>query len=388
MSYLLRSLFVALLVVTVAWADSSSNTLTTRKTQVSIVGEAFHLNGEPTYKGRTWNGHKIEGLLLNSRMVQGIFDDLNPETVAQFAYPDTKKWDPERNTREFVTAMPQWRKQGLLAFTLNLQGGSPYGYSKYAFEGKKPPVKDPAQLLNRQPWHNSAFTESGELRTDYLKRLQKILDAADELGMVVFLGYFYFGQDERLKDEQAVLKATDAATDWLLSRGYRNVIVEVNNECDLNYDHPILQPKRVPELIERVKSRSKEGRRLLVGTSFRGGAIPTSEVVKVSDLIFLHGNGVHDPARLAQNIRRTRKLEGYRPMPIVINEDDHFDFDKPKNNFLAAIGEYASWGYFDYRMQGESFDYGYQSVPVNWGISSPRKKSFFNLLSEITGMKP
>ena len=77
-----------------------------RKTEVAIVGEAFHINGQPTYTGRTWQGHKIEGLLLNSRMVQGIFDDLNPETVSKWAYPDTKKWDAERNTREFLAAMP------------------------------------------------------------------------------------------------------------------------------------------------------------------------------------------------------------------------------------------------------------------------------------------
>jgi hypothetical protein len=51
-----------------------------RKTAVSIKGEQFLLNGQPTYAGRTWNGKKIEGLLLNSRMVQGTFDDLNPET--------------------------------------------------------------------------------------------------------------------------------------------------------------------------------------------------------------------------------------------------------------------------------------------------------------------
>jgi len=46
------------------------------------------------------------------------------------------------------------------------------------------------------------------------------------------------------------------------------------------------------------------------------------------------------------------------------------------------------WGYFDYRMRGEGFDDGYQSVPVNWGLSSPRKKAFFKLLAEITGAKP
>jgi len=81
-------------------------------------------------------------------------------------------------------------------------------------------------------------------------------------------------------------------------------------------------------------------------------------------------------------------VPGYRPMPILFNEDDHFDFDQPINNFLAALGEYASWGYFDYRIKGEGFDDGYQSVPVNWSALSPRKQGFFRLLSEITGESP
>jgi hypothetical protein len=58
------------------------------------------------------------------------------------------------------------------------------------------------------------------------------------------------------------------------------------------------------------------------------------------------------------------------------------------NNMVAAIGEYAGWGFFDYRMKGEvDFNQGYQSVPVNWGISSERKHGFFRLLKEVTGVK-
>ena len=83
------------------------------RTVVTIRGDQFFINGQPTYSGRTWNGHKIEGLLLNSRMVQGIYDDANPETVKRWAYKDTGKWDAERNTREFIAAMPEWRKHGL-----------------------------------------------------------------------------------------------------------------------------------------------------------------------------------------------------------------------------------------------------------------------------------
>ena len=79
------------------------------QTVVSIRNDQFFINGKPTYENRYWNGIKIEGLLLNSRMVQGIFDDLNPETVNYWIYPDTKKWDADRNTSEFISNMGKWK---------------------------------------------------------------------------------------------------------------------------------------------------------------------------------------------------------------------------------------------------------------------------------------
>jgi len=60
-------------------------------------------------------------------------------------------------------------------------------------------------------------------------------------------------------------------------------------------------------------------------------------------------------------VRQTRLVPGYRPMPILVNEDDHFDFDQPRNNFVTAVGEGASWGYFDFRMSGEGWEGGLQS---------------------------
>lgn len=338
-----------------------------RTTTVSIVGEDFHINGRPTYAGRAWNGHRIEGLLFNSRMVQGIFDDRNPVTTGRWAYPETGQWDADRNTREFVDAMADWRRHGLLAFTINLQGGSPEGYSR------------------DQPWHNSAFHADGSLDPAYMARLERVLDRADSLGMAVILGYFYFGQDERLKDEAAVVRAVDAATRWVLDRGYRHVLVEIDNECDIRYDHPILQPGRVHELVERVKRTTVEGRRLLVSTSYSGGRIPGAALARVADFLLLHGNGVNHPARIGAMVRETRRLVADAPKPVLFNEDDHFDFDRPVNHFTAAVAERASWGYFDYRMKGEGFDEGYQSVPVNWRISSARKRGFFTMLAAITG---
>src|SRR5262249_42252155 len=161
-------------------------------------------------------------------------------------------------------------------------------------------------------------------------RLQRILDKADELGMAVILGLFYFGQDERLKDEQAVKRGVDNAVTWVLERGYQNVLIEVNNECNVaSYDHDIFKTKTVSELIERVKQRTHKGHRLLVSTSYGGGGIPSESVVRASDFLLLHGNGQHKPEQITAMVKKTRAVPGYRPMPIVFNEDDHFDFDKP-----------------------------------------------------------
>ncbi len=340
-------------------------------TEVSIAGEKFLINGRPTYAGRVWQGVPIEGRLLNARLVQGVFDDLNPATRGRWAYPDTHAWDPDRNTREFVAAMPEWRRNGLIAFTLNLQGGSPEGYSK------------------GQPWENPGFTASGALRPDYAARAARILDRADELGMVVILGIFYFGQDQRLADETAVTRAVDGTVDWVFAHGWRNVVIEINNETTNGYDHAILRPDRVHELIERVHGTVHDGRRLLVSTSYTGRRVPDDSVVRVADFVLVHGNGAaSNPALIAQMVRQTRALPSWHPMPIVFNEDDHFDFDKPDNNFVAALRAGASWGYFDYRMKDEGFADGYQSVPVDWGIDSPRKRAFFAKLREITGGLP
>jgi hypothetical protein len=305
-------------------------------------------------------------------MVQGVFDDLNPETRSMFAYPDGP-FDAERNTGEFVAAMPSWRRAGLLAFTINFQGGSPQGYSK------------------EQPWHNSAFEADGRLRPDYASRMARIVERAAELGMVVILGYFYFGQDQRLDDEAAVVAAVENATEWVVRSGHGNVIIEIANEVDVpHYTHPILKPERCHELIELVQ-RASAGRvanragRLLVGTSYRGGSIPRANVVGVADVLFLHGNHVDDPAEIRSMVQMTRAVPNYRGQPIVYNEDDHFDFDQADNNFLAALAEGASWGLFDYRLPGEGLECGFQSVPVDWRIGSARKRAFFNLVAETTG---
>jgi len=166
------------------------------------------------------------------------------------------------------------------------------------------------------------------------------------------------------------------------------MLLEVDNECDNDdYDHAILKPPRVTELIERVRRTVVDGRRLLVSTSFLSTRVPPAAVIRASDFVLLHGNGVADPAGIVKMVAETRATPGYTPKPILFNEDDHHDFDEPRNNFTAATSVHASWGFFDFRRAGEGFDDGYQSVPVNWGISSARKRGFFDLVASLSGLE-
>ncbi len=343
-----------------------------RQTVVSIAGDAFRVNGRRTYEGRAWRGMDVSGLLMNARLIQATFDDRNAETRGMWDYPDGP-WDPERNVRGFLEMMPAWRRAGLVGFTVNFQGGSPRGYSRH------------------QPWYNSAFEVDGTLREDYCARMRRVLDRADELGMVPIVGIFYFGQEYRFSDEGSLIAALDNATDWLLDEGYTNVVVEIANEVNVpKYRWDAVKPPRVHELVARVRQRS-EGKvdapagRLLVSASMGGGAVPPDNLVDAADFLLLHGNGVGDPDRIREMVDETRARPSFRGQPVLFNEDDHFDFDADDNNMIAAVSRRAGWGLFDWRKEGEGFEQGYQSVPTDWGTNSDRKRGFFRLLEEITG---
>ncbi len=343
-------------------------------TIVTIADGGFRIDGRPTYPGRSWRGHRIEGRLFNSRMANAIADDENPATRGAWAYADGE-WDAERSTREFVAALPAYRAHGLLAVCLNLSGGSPQGYSWH------------------QPWKICGFRPDGTIKPDWLARLDGVIAACDRLGMVVILGLFYGKQSGTLVDEAAVKAAVTNTVDWLLARNAANVLVEIGNEVDLEnvWAHDIIAAPRCHELIALAQKRS--GGKLLVSTSLIGIDAPPAATVAIADFLLPHGNRVHGPEGPFQpsphgirlQLARWRASPAYRGQPIVYNEDDHFEFGKPDNHLVAAVEDGASWGFFDYRMSRERFEDGFQSLPVDWTISSRRKRGFFGLLKEITG---
>jgi hypothetical protein len=376
-------------------------------TKITIDGDKILVNGIPTQQGLTFRGTSIEGLMMNSRMANAMFDDENELTRHLWAYPSNDRWRADRNTDELIEMLPTFYSKGLTCIDINLQGASPLGYYKSDEQGladlmakihARHPDATEDQVwaglpgTDSQPWNSGAFTESGELKPAFMDRTSRIIEAADALGMVICLGYFYFGQDERLIDEDAVKSAVDNATNWVLGHGYTNILIEINNEADVpKYEHKILCPARVHELIERTAAIENDGERLLVSTSFTRRMVPTDEVIAASDYILLHGNGMHDPAEITKRVIDTRASTSFSGQPIFFNEDDHFEFDQESNNFAAALEQRAGWGFFDpgpgaggHAAYGD-YTLGYQNPPINWTINTPRKESFFWFLGELTG---
>jgi hypothetical protein len=250
----------------------------------------------------------------------------------------------------------------VLAATLNLQGGYPLPHTRLP-EGDI-----------HQRWDNSAFTASGRLKDSYRVRLSRIIEAADRLQFILIIGLFYFGQNHKLKDERAVRTAVEEAVGFLHDLDRGNILIEVNNECDLGYVHALLQPHRVHEAIQLA--RKVCGGRYLVSTSYRGGSLPDDEVLGAADFVLLHGNG-QDPRDIEGMVAAVRTRTS---KPIVFNEDS-----TSLANCRAAWKAGASWGYYD---QGAN-DYhsGFQSPPTNWRLTTPEKREFFDLVSELVSLR-
>ena len=105
------------------------------QTNISIEDDNFLVNGIPTQLGLSFNGVSIEGLLMNSRMANAMFDDDNEFTRHLWAYPNNDRWQADRNTNELIEMLPTYMSKGLTCIDINLQGASPLGYYKSDQQG-------------------------------------------------------------------------------------------------------------------------------------------------------------------------------------------------------------------------------------------------------------
>jgi len=306
----------------------------TPKTRVSIADGFWEINGKPTHAGS-----ECDGLLMNVRMVNATFNDRNPKTKP-------KGFDADKNTAKFLSKLPEYAGSGVLAITLNLQGGAP------GYEGAL----------------NSAFNADGTLRDDDIQRVEKVIEACDKIGLVVILGFFYQRQDQVLSDERAVKAAVLNATLWIKERGYTNILVEIANEqAHKGYDHKIIQDPQGCESLIRLAKKTHPG--LLVSASGMGNGRIANEVASASDFLLPHFNTTPTP-RIAQ---MAVKL-GKQSKAIVCNEDDKVGIDAVAA-VNTAVTSLCSWGYMNAKKN--------QYYPFEWD-GTKDDPEFYAALKKLT----
>jgi hypothetical protein len=80
----------------------------------------------------------------------------------------------------------------------------------------------------------NGFTRDGKLKAPFAKRLEAIVRAADQRGMVVMVGLFTHRKDQEFYDNTAIQSAVEGAARFLNERNLKNVFVDIIHE----FSHP------------------------------------------------------------------------------------------------------------------------------------------------------
>ncbi len=266
-----------------------------------------------------------------------------------------KKADAGRNVAEFVTNMQNWKNNGLNGFTIGMQGGGP------------------TSQTSGQTQKNSAYESDGNLKSDYMSRLNLVLKEANRLNMVVILSLFYRSQVNIFKSYTEVLNAATNTIHWLQNNNFTNVIIEPANECEFSEFSKVGLgcDQHISDLIDLAQIY-----KFPAGNSYKGsGHVPSGKIIQHSQVIFLHGNSMTTESAYKKQVDAVRKSKYYTNQPIVYNEAGTKLFLK------WSIQNKVGWGYYD---QGKNnYVDGYQSPPVNWAINTKAKKAFFNEIQNV-----
>ena len=289
------------------------------KTNLSIKGKQFHINGKPAYSEIPGANPDSLGLLWNQRLIQGVFDDKIDRR--RFDLFKDGVFDPERNTDNLVAALPKWQAYGMRAITVGFQGGWP------------------VKCADVSDIDNNPFGSDGtRLDDSYACRMDKIIRAADELGMVVIVSLLYWAQCNRIKDGRSVVNAVKTGAKFLREGGYCNVILEVANEYNIEpfRAHPMAHsPEGMAQLIQIAREHSGG---LPVGSS-GGGGMADREVIEESDVAIIHGNGL-TRGEYYDFLNRVKEWAGDKP--ILCNEDSPCC-----SRVGVGLETYTSWGYYN-----------------------------------------
>lgn len=327
---------------------------------ISLLGEvAYATNTIVSIENRYWlldgiktnSGSPAEGLLMNVRMVNAIFED-----TGAMREKYAVDFDKNENTKRFIQSIPDYVASGINAFTISLQGGYP------GYEGAV----------------NSAYTAKGLLRQSYMERVDKVIKACDQNGVAVILTCFYQRQyfhERALVGRHAIKQAVLNVARWISEKKYKNVILEIANE----YNHPGyknwngsrgwlssiiawlgLSPtanwlRSADGQVDLILAAKAINPNLLISTSGVGDGKVAKAIAKTADFIILHYNNIN-----VTSIPKRIQVAHQYGKPVVCNEDDKIK-EAGSKAALISVKSGAGWGFMNIK-KNQIFPFQFNGV--------------------------
>jgi hypothetical protein len=348
-------------------------------------------SGETWQKTYSSGEYRIQarGKLMNIRLVQALYHD---------EWLTSKSFDPDANTDAVIAALDFYKAHGVLMINVSLQGGQAgYDHMIYGLDRSNGYRYGPEKGT-----HVSAFRPDGSLKAEWLRRLDRLLSAADKRGMVVNLMYFYQGQDELFESTEAIHQAARNITNWLIEKKYRNVIIDIANEWDLpgdRWDFASYIPENILQLIQQTRDcfqRRRADYALPISASSDGRMNYPESFLASVDLVLLHGNG-RTPLQKSQRATSVKNWE----RPILMTEDDngrtsttaHLAAELASCDIFFERG--AGWGYMPW-VQAQRYPFRYmpaQSAEVRDEMPEMERDMIYfhavlDHMAELTLRKP
>ena len=273
----------------------------TPRTRVSLRGARWCINDELTNRGT-----RAEGLLMNVRMVNAVFEDRRK--------PDL---DPAAITDRFLAhaaRLRRARRQRLHALSpgrhARLRGGAELGVRAGWLPARV--VPGPRRAVSSRHATGRGWSSSSAASTS--------------------------GRTRSSPTRPPCVPRWSTWRSWIKDRGFRNVVLEIANEFDHGgFDHRLI--RTVEGEVELIRLAKKTAPGLLVSTSGLGHGRYPDALAEAADFLLIHFNGTpldDIPARI-EALKRFGK-------PIVCNED-------PKTGEAGAraaelcVANGASWGF-------------------------------------------
>lgn len=222
---------------------------------------------------------------------------------------------------------------------------------------------------------SSAINADGSLDYNLLAKLELIIKTADSFGLAVLVNILDSSCEHIFTDEFAVITGIFNAADWLISKRFDNILVNLTNISHTFYKSSVLNGEKFIDIFKSVKDNA--GNRLMLGAGMKSFAKVSGSnldaYIKSSDFIPIYSVNykTHSTKKMIENIYFFRARTN---APVIMAKGDDLNGrhnSYGRNSMTEALGNNTSWFYYNLDKL--------VITPVDWGFLRDIRNIIFGI---------